>query len=138
MKPDAYMPVYWNEFWLAVEGQLDSIIVGYLRAMSFVWHHNHGAGLKDDSEFLRKLCHIEKDEWESAREIIFDNDKFFCLGEDGLWHQKRIEEEWARSEAEYNAAVKGGKKRWAGISKKEHSRIGKHGMRVRYAKTASS
>jgi uncharacterized protein YdaU (DUF1376 family) len=109
MKPDAYMPMYWAEFWAAVDGQPDNIILGYERAMSHYWQHNHCAGLRDDSEFLRRLCRIEREDWEAAMAIIFDNDKFFTLGEDNLWHQKRCRQEWDWAIEKYNKAVENGK-----------------------------
>jgi uncharacterized protein YdaU (DUF1376 family) len=105
MKPDAYMPVYWNEFWMAVEGLPDSIIVAYQRCFSYYYHHNHCRGLPDDNEFLRKLCRCDKSDWEYVRGTIFNNDRFFTQDRDGLWHQKRTEQEWNKSKEKYEKAV---------------------------------
>ena len=116
MKPDAYMRFYWNEFWSAVEGQSDQTIIAYLRAISHYYHHNHCVGLKDDSEFLRKLCRVDKAEWGEVCAIIFDNDRFFTQDANGLWQQKRAQEEWLKSVEHYDKAIKraklGAKARW--------------------------
>src|ERR1017187_7546239 len=93
MNPDAYMPFYGDDFFRAIKGHPASISLGYLKAIWHYWSHEHGKGLRDDSEYLRSVCELSKDEWESAQEIIFDNDHFFALGEDGKWHQKRAASE---------------------------------------------
>ena len=101
MKPDSYMPLYGNDLFQAIEGLSDTIGLAYIRVIWYYWHHNHCRGLRDESEFLRRLCRIEKDEWTEATAILFDNDKFFTLGEDGLWHQKRTDQEWQSSVNKY-------------------------------------
>ena len=107
------MPMYWVDFWMAVEGQSDTIVVAYMRGLSFYWHHNHCVGLKDDSEFLRKVFRIEKDEWPNVQEILLDGNHFFRLDPvTNLWHQDRCRAEWERQVASYNAqqarAIAGG------------------------------
>jgi uncharacterized protein YdaU (DUF1376 family) len=109
MKPDQFMRWDWNEFWHAVEGLPDHVIVGYQRALGYYYQHNHCTGLRNDDEFLRKLCRIDREFWPDARAIIFDNDKFFFLDEDGLWHQKRAEEEWVIAVKDHERAVNRGK-----------------------------
>lgn len=115
------MRMYWNEFWAAVEGQSNDVIVAYQRAMSYQYHHNHGKSLKDDDEFLRRICRTEKSEWHEVRDVIFSNDKFFIQDEDGDWYQKRVLEEWQNAEIDYSKAVAGGKKRWGGTTKAERA-----------------
>jgi uncharacterized protein YdaU (DUF1376 family) len=134
MKPDAYMPFYFRAFFEAVRGWPAVAKVAYLQAITYDWGHEHCAGLKDDSEFLRGVCGVDKDEWEMVMALAFDNDKFFVLGEDGKWHQKRAAEEYKKAEAAYDKVVKGGKNRWAGVSKSEHSRITRLGAKVRWNK----
>lgn len=112
MRPDQYMRWNWNEFWPAVEGLADHVIIGYQRALSYYYQHNHCHGLKNDDEFLRKLCRIDKDQWPDARDLIFDNDKFFLLGQDDLWHQKRASDDYKQAEKDYKNAVNRGKSRW--------------------------
>lgn len=109
MNPDSFIPFYGNDFLQACEGQPDFVIVGYFRAIWHFWHHSHCVGLKDDSEFLRRLCRIEKDHWSEAMEFIFDNEKQFTLNENGLWIQTRAVEEWNKSKERHEAAVRRGK-----------------------------
>jgi uncharacterized protein YdaU (DUF1376 family) len=105
MKPNSYMPFYGSAFFQAVEGQPDFIASGYLRAIWYYWSHAHCEGIPDNEEFLRRLCRIEKEYWPYAREVIFDNDQFFTMGEDGKWHQKRAAEEWKKSSKKYEQRV---------------------------------
>jgi uncharacterized protein YdaU (DUF1376 family) len=100
------MPFYGNEFLQAIEGQSDSVAMGYLRAVWFYWHHTHCKGLKDDGEFLRKVCRIEKDEWPSAREVLFDNNHFFTQDTNDLWQQKRASQIWEQMKVRYESKIK--------------------------------
>lgn len=114
--PDQHMPMFWPEFWLAVEGHPDVVTVGYLRALSFYWHHEHCEGLRNDDEYLRKICRIDRECWPEAKAVIFDNDRFFVMDVDGLWRQKRADEEWSKAVNNYKTCVKrahaGAKARW--------------------------
>jgi len=116
MNPDSFMPLYGDEFFAAIEGLPENIGMGYLRAIWHYWGHTHATGLRDDPEFLRRLCRIERHDWEEARAVIFDNDKFFTLGEDGKWHQSRAASEWKKSKDAYDLKLKratdGAKARW--------------------------
>jgi uncharacterized protein YdaU (DUF1376 family) len=95
------MPLYGNDFFSAVEGQPDHIALGYMRALWRYWNHYHCKGLPDNNDLLRRICQIEKDDWFEAKGVIFDNDKFFILGEDLMWHQARADEEWQKVEDLY-------------------------------------
>ncbi len=121
MNPDAYIPFYGNDFFQAVEGESDLVVVGYMRAIWNYWHHTHCDGLRNDSEFLRKICRIEKDAWAEAEAIIFDNDRFFTLGENGKWHQKKAYQKWIEVKTNYDAIIArskaGAKARWKGHKK---------------------
>ena len=116
MKPDAYIPLYGDELNSAVKGYPSFVKWAYWTAIWFYWSHNHCKGLTDDDNFLRGICELDKDEWQTARDIIFDNDHFFTQDANGLWHQKRAQEEWSKSLAKYNKQVakskKGAKARW--------------------------
>jgi uncharacterized protein YdaU (DUF1376 family) len=118
MKPDSNMPFYGNDFLAAVEGHSDGVFRAYVCAIWHYWHNNHCKGLPNDVEYLRKICRRDKDEWPDIYAVVFDNDKFFVFGEDGLWHQKRAEEEWAKSKAKYEGCSIRGKAgataRWRG------------------------
>lgn len=121
MKPDTFMPFHGLKFAAAVAGLPRAVKGSYVMALIHYWHHTHCAGLKDNDDFLRRLCECEKDEWEETKEILFDNDQFFTLGADGLWHQKFADEKWNEVKTNYDIAVQrgksGAKERW-----KEHKR----------------
>lgn len=116
MNPDSFMPFFGNEFFRAVKGHGKVIGFMYLEALWYYWSHNHCAGLKDDHEFLRRICDCETMEWSETKAVIFDNDQFFTMGEDGTWHQKRAFELWQEKKAKYDSVVKrgqlGAKRRW--------------------------
>jgi uncharacterized protein YdaU (DUF1376 family) len=131
MKPDAYMPMFWNEFWQAVEGLDDRIIVAYLRALSHYWHHTNAGGIDDDDDKLRRLCRQDKDDWPVVRIAIFSRGGFFHL-DHGRWHSKRAKEEWNKSQMRYDSSVNGGKNRWKGISAKEHSSMSERAADARW------
>jgi uncharacterized protein YdaU (DUF1376 family) len=116
VKPDSYMPLFGNDFFSAVNPHSPVIGMAYLRAIWHYWRETHCRGLPDDQEQLRRICAVDKDEWPSVCAVVFDNDKFFTQDSEGIWHQKRAEEEWKKAKSKYDAAVKGGqmtaKKRW--------------------------
>lgn len=118
MHPDAFIPFYGNDFLQAMDGHEDKVVVAYLRAIWHYWHHTHCKGLLDDEEFLRRLCRVEREDWDHVKGVLFDNNKFFTQDADFMWHQKRAEEEWRKSVAKYDAQVKrgraGAKARWDG------------------------
>lgn len=91
------MPVYWPEFWQAVEGLNATVTVAYLRVLSYYWHHNACRGLINDDVFLRSLCRVDREEWDSVKQFIFNNGENFFRQESGLWHQKRCREEYGRA-----------------------------------------
>jgi len=101
--PDTFFPFYSRAFFEAVEGQPDYIVLGYLRALSFYWSHNHCQGLENDQEFLRRLCRIEKDKWSKSFDILFGREEFFALIDD-KWHQQRMLEEWGKAVNRYKTA----------------------------------
>jgi Protein of unknown function (DUF1376) len=116
LKPDAYIPLYPRDFFDAIEGYSDAVGLGYLRAICHYWTHTHCKGLLNDSEYLRKICRIDMSGWVAAMGIIFDNNHFFTLGEDGLWHQSRASSEWEKSSEAYrnktSRAKAGAAKKW--------------------------
>ena len=90
MKPDSYMPMYWLEFWQAVEGEEDYVIVAYQRAITHYWHHLHCSGFDQGDDRLRRICRLNPAQWGVAGGIIFG--RFFKVEEDDKWHQKRCRE----------------------------------------------
>ncbi len=106
---------------MAVEGQSDTVIVAYMRAITFYWCHRHCRGIANDDESMRKICRVDKDDWQFVRPVVFDNDHFFTVGSDGLWHQNRSAELWEIAARRYASVISAGGKRWAGKSDKERS-----------------
>ncbi len=102
--PDSYMPFYGKDFFQAVHRYPVGIGMGYLRAIWEYWNHTHCEGLSDNDEELRLLCVADRQEWPYVKSVIFDNDKFFTIGEDGKWHQRRAAKEWAISKEKYERA----------------------------------
>lgn len=104
--PDKFMPFYGNEFYQACEGRSHACSDGYSRALWYYWHHRHCNGIENDERLLRRLVRAENDdEWEEVRSFVFDNKDQFCLGGDGLWHQKRAYELWQEIVAQYDRRV---------------------------------
>jgi len=106
MQPDSYMPLYGDDFFQAVKAHGERVGWPYLKAIWHYWKHTHCKGLKNDSELLRRICEVEKSEWPELYEIIFDNEKFFTLDADGLWHQKRAALQWQTSVHKYEGRLK--------------------------------
>lgn len=127
MKPDAYMPFYFRTFWEAVEELPDWMKIAYIRALTYNWGHKGCVGLTSNEDALRSICRVDESKWAQAYEVLFMSQEFFILGADNLFHQKFQDEIWAESVKQYNAEVKGGKNRWKGVSKKEHSKIASAG-----------
>jgi uncharacterized protein YdaU (DUF1376 family) len=118
MKLDAYMPFYGNDFFAAVEGLDEPVIIGYLRAVWYYWSHTHCRGLPDDDEFLRRLCRTSIADWQRTKGVIFGG--FFTLETvvnadnntvsnteqlSSLWHQNRARCEYKAASEVYNAKV---------------------------------
>jgi uncharacterized protein YdaU (DUF1376 family) len=115
MKPDIYMPFYWPEFWLAVEGLDDIVIIAYLRLLSYYWHHSSCDGLENNNDKLQRICRMDGYDWNKNKAILFGGDGFFKLVK-GKWRNKRADEEWAKSIKAFERKSYGGKltaaKRW--------------------------
>lgn len=101
MKPDVYFPFYAIQFWQAVEGLPDFVITGYLRAITYYWCNTHCSGLRDERDFLRRVCRVDPENWDEACAAIFDNDRFFTLV-DGQWQQRKAQELWREAESAYD------------------------------------
>lgn len=104
-KPSAYLPFYGNDFFFAVAGYSDTVLAAYLRALWQYWHHTGCEGLQDDDVYLRRVCVPDGLNWPETKGILFDNRYFFRL-EDGLWHQPRCRELWAKALLAYEKQVK--------------------------------
>lgn len=122
MHPDAFIPFYGNEILMATQSHGNEFVGVYIRAIWYYWHHTHCKGLENDPEQLRLICCVDKLDWPKFHKLIFEaNGRFFKLGEDGMWHQKRAQEIWSVARSRYDRQVKAGKvgsdKRWNKKSK---------------------
>ena len=132
MKPTAYMPVYGYELNGALRGYKKNVKWSYWLALWFYWSHNHCAGLRNDDDYLRDICECDHEEWDFVRPVVFDNEKFFTLDQDGLWQQIRAQKEWMKSQSKLESYSNGGKTRWKNVSPEEHSRIAKAAIAKRW------
>jgi uncharacterized protein YdaU (DUF1376 family) len=131
-KPDTWMPFAGNDFFSATRPHPPETGLAYLKALWHYWHHNHCRGLPEITEYLRRICEVERDSWEATRSVVFDNVDFFTLGEDGLWHQKRCDEEWKIKESLYRRAINGGLARSSKLSDERRQEIARKGAKARW------
>lgn len=120
MQPDAYIPLYGSDFFEAMKPHGEKVGWPYLKAIWHYWKHTHCKGLPDNSEALRRICEVEKENWDEICSVIFDNDK--CFSQDattGLWHQKRAALEWQKSVAKYQSAVNAAHASWKNRPRKK-------------------
>ena len=120
-KPDSYMPFYALDFWQAVRGWPARAVIGYLKAITHYWFHEHCIGLKDNAEYLQGVCELTDKEWNELGyyELIFDNNKYFKKDEENnVWHQYRCLDIWNETvrkyEAQINKSKLGAAARWSG------------------------
>lgn len=110
VNPDIWIKFYGDAFFTAIAPHPEYVGMGYIKAIWYYWSATHCQGLADNDESLRRICQLDREQWEVAQNIIFDNDKFFMLGPEGKWHQKRAQEEWNIAKKSYDARVKNGSK----------------------------
>lgn len=120
MKIDHYMPFFGKDFFGAMEGFREIVVSSYIRALWHYWQHTHCRGLRDDSDYLRVICHCDDLQWEYVYPILFgDGGELFYRDRSGLWQQDRARTEYLMREHIYEARSAGGKaaagKRWANI-----------------------
>lgn len=103
------MPFYGDDFFSAMVGKSNEVIVAYMRAIWHYWRHRQCRGLRDDDESLRQICMVfDSAKWPAIKAVVFG--ELFEMDEDGLWHQKRAQEEYTKSKARYDALVDYGKR----------------------------
>lgn len=110
---EAFMPFYGDDYFTAVAGWPEKAAQSYLRAIWHYWKHEQCKGLRNEDEYLRRVCQCDKDDWEEVRGYVFDNDKAFTLDadpdRDSQWQQGRAQREYDASKAKYESAVRRGK-----------------------------
>ncbi len=92
--PDTYLKFCGDEYFRAVSAYSNHVQLGYLKALWYYRSHNHCKGLENDSEQLRRICEIEKENWTESEKVIFGSE-FFTLDENGLWQQIRAQIDYA-------------------------------------------
>lgn len=102
-KADVWMPLYVGDY-LADTGRLTTEQHGaYLLLLMDYWRNGPPP---NDEEVLRNITRLSKFLWKKHRPIL---EKFFTV-EDGLWRQKRIDEEMGKAASSKAAAVEKAKK----------------------------
>lgn len=108
MKPTAYIPFYYNDFFQAMAGYSGDVQMSYLRAICHYWHHGCD-GMPDDDDYLRRICHCQPSIWPEVKAVVFDNRFYFKLA-GGLWHQKRANHEYTKTMEIYAARSESGRR----------------------------
>jgi uncharacterized protein YdaU (DUF1376 family) len=110
---DLEMEFDWPEFWIAVKGRSNAVIVAYLHALTYYFHHLHCRGVLDDDKLMRSICECDQSDWREVKPIVFGD---FFKKEDGLWHQKRNRQLYAQKllklEKNRKRAETAAKERW--------------------------
>jgi uncharacterized protein YdaU (DUF1376 family) len=85
---------FWPEKFFADTGHLSGEAAGiYMVLLMQAW--TRGGSLPNDQDHIRLLARISRQRWQEYRKDIM---ALWFLGEDGRWHQKRLDKEWARAE----------------------------------------
>lgn len=93
------MPLFGKEYQVAMRGQPCCVRAAYMDALIYYWFHTKTSGLKNDAEFLRRICDVDNNEWMIVVKVLFNNNEFFTLDENGDWQQKRAQELWVEMSA---------------------------------------
>ena len=125
-QPDSYLKLT-GEFFHAIEGLPDDVGLGYLRLIWHCRHHNHCRGLEDNDDFLRKVARVEKERWPEVKKILFDNDFFFTLDENGLWYQKRTWEDFSEDKKRLEKFIQRGR---AGAAGRWQNKVNGHAKKI--------
>jgi uncharacterized protein YdaU (DUF1376 family) len=94
-KTDIWMPLYIADYLADTQHLTRDEHGAYLLLMMAYWRT--GTALPDDDKRLAAICKASPKEWKELRPTLAE---FFTVG-DGVWHQKRIEEEYAKAMAFY-------------------------------------
>jgi uncharacterized protein YdaU (DUF1376 family) len=104
--PNRFYPFFYRDVFDETECEPEFIFGGYMRAICRYWSECC-QGLRNDTEYLQKICHLTDEQWAKVRDTIFG--KFFYLDEEtDLWKHPRIDQQWTKAEAAYARCIKGG------------------------------
>lgn len=106
MTPTAYMPFFGRDIFSEVDGLSDLVAMAYVRALWHYWSRTQCGGLPNDCALLRKVCRVEREDWEIVSETIFDNEQFFTLDSDGLWQHDRTLAAWREVKEKYDKRMR--------------------------------
>lgn len=132
MKPKHYMPFHFRIFFEATDSQQPDVTLSYLRAICHYWGHKCCKGLENDDETLRMICRCDTARWGRTKSFVFDNKDCFILDHNGLWQQKRAQEEWEKSLAVMERNSNGGKSRMKKMSPKQRTAFAQAGAAARF------
>lgn len=94
-RPDSFMPWYIGDY-LADTAHLTTVQHGaYMLLLGAYWMR--GAALDDDDEQLSAITKLSAQEWRKQKRVL---SKFFTV-ENGVWTQKRTEQELEKAEVVY-------------------------------------
>ncbi len=104
-KADVWMPLFVGDY-LADTGHLSTVEHGaYLLLLMTAWLK--GGALPDDSERLRRITRMERDDWLHAEPVLRE---FFVLADDGTLHNARVDAELVRANRNIAQKSEAGKK----------------------------
>lgn len=104
-KADVWMPLFVGDY-LADTGHLSTVEHGaYLLLLMTAWLK--GGALPDDSERLRRITRMERDDWLHAEPVLRE---FFVLADDGTLHNARVDAELVRANRNIAQKSAAGKK----------------------------
>ena len=127
------MPFHFRVFFEATDGQPDYVGYAYLRAICHYWGHKCCTGLDNDDESLRAICRVDESKWPRVKAFVFNNRDCFALDHNGLWQQKRAQEEWEKSLTVMERNSTGGKNRMRKMTSAQKTAFGKAGAAARFA-----
>ncbi|HZP98935.1 MAG TPA: DUF1376 domain-containing protein [Reyranella sp.] len=103
-----YLQLWVGDF-MADTQHLDCRETGALLLLLFAAWTSPAGGLPDDDRQLARLARCTAAEWRRLREAVL---AFWHRGEDGLWHQKRLDEERRSASQKTSAARLSANARW--------------------------
>lgn len=88
-----YMPLFPEKFFADTLSMSWDARAVYLELIALAW--NRGGTLPSDQNQLRRMIGCRTQTWRRLWQQI---EPFWTLGEDGNWHQKRLDREWRRAQ----------------------------------------
>ena len=90
-----------------VEAMTTLQVGAYMLLLCKAWHETPSGTLPCDDALLAKYARMKSREWLKNKDAVL---QAFCFGEDGRWHQKRMEGEYAKAHSAHLRNSEAGKK----------------------------